>query len=180
MFFDPEALVSASETASTSTAAPASGSNPSKTARVPHTPRPPNAWILYRSDQLKAIAAGEHLPGLEAIMAEAGLSNSGTELSEESCTEDKNKIAGSMLPPPTPKKKAKKGAKEPSEGLLSLGRGKTGRGLPQADISKMISMLWKRESAEVRSDYERMSEMRKLQVSGGTTLFFPAVTSVVK
>jgi hypothetical protein len=28
-----------------------------KPKKGPHTPRPPNAWILYRSDQLKVRAA---------------------------------------------------------------------------------------------------------------------------
>ena len=166
MFFDADA---------TDTEVKSVSASPSKKAARPaHTPRPPNAWILYRSDKLRAIGAGEQLPGLEAIMAETGVSASSTEASEESSLEDKGKgkekevisESGSMLPPPVPKKKkAKKGAKEPTEGLLSLGRGKTGRGLPQADISKMISMLWKRESPEVRGEYERLSEMKKLEVS---------------
>lgn len=169
MFFEVETTGTVTETEdlprSTTTSPFKSGSK--KAVRVLHTPRPPNAWILYRSDKLKAIANGEHLAGLDAVMAEAGLSTSGTDISEESSTEAKSKIAGEMPPPrePSPKKKPKKGAKEPSEGILSLGRGKTGRGLPQADISKMISMLWKRETPDIRASYEHMSEMKKVQVS---------------
>lgn len=115
------------------------------------TPRPPNAWILYRSDKLKAIANGETIPGLEAVMNQSGLSGSGTSEGEEAQKK--------------PKKKPRKGAKEPSKGILSLGRGKTGRGLPQADISKMISLLWKKEKPEAKAKYERMAEIKKLEVS---------------
>lgn len=141
---------------------------PSK-KRASHTPRPPNAWILYRSDKLKAIAAGEKIPGLEAIMAEMGTSSSGSVSGADSSAEDAKKPAsgknGDMPPPDIPKRvKGKKGAKEPTEGLLSLGRGKGGRGLPQADISKMISMLWKREAQQTRGEYERRAEMKKLEV----------------
>lgn len=183
---------------------PASTSrSPTKTlsgsASKTHTPRPPNAWILYRSDMLKAIAAGETLPGLNEVMAEAGrVSSSGPGSSNEESSAEirssttpvkkgkgkgKGKFSrdkevedqavlgetdggdGLSTPANLKTKKGKKGAREPTEGLLSLGRGKTGRGLPQADISKMISMLWKRESQEVRSKYEKMSEQKKNEVS---------------
>ena len=178
MFFDPNTVIEQSNIGipPRNTSQSPSRNVPTSGCRPGHTPRPPNAWILYRSDRLKAIAAGERLPGLDAVIAEAGLSHSGTEASEDSSAEDKIMTAGSdnvqMAPPPPPmskKKKTKKGAKEPTQGLLSLGRGKTGRGLPQADISKMISMLWKRETPEIRAKYEHMSEMRKLQVRGETS-----------
>lgn len=122
----------------------------------PHTPRPPNAWILYRSDMLRAIGAGEQVTGLEEIGMELGKSGSSESSSEDKPDDPKGK----------PKKKSKKHAKEPAEGLLTLGRGKTGRGLPQADISKMISMLWKREKPEIRAEYEAKSEAKKQEVSG--------------
>jgi hypothetical protein len=112
---------------------------------------------LYRSDQLKAIGSGQLIPGLEAVQAEIAASSSA---SASSGPEKEDKIG-----PVKKKKKAKKGAKEPTEGMLALGRGKTGRGIPQADISKMISMLWKRESPVVRAEYERRSEEKKQEVS---------------
>ncbi|ORY29345.1 hypothetical protein BCR39DRAFT_174618 [Naematelia encephala] len=120
-----------------------------------HTPRPPNAWILYRSDKLRAIAAGETLPGMHAVLAEMGLSSSSAGSDDSNGEETINKRSK--------KAKGKKGAKEPTEGMLALGKGKAGRGLPQADISKMISLLWKRESAEVRGTYERLSETEKAE-----------------
>ena len=144
-------------------------------------PRPANAWILYRSDRLKDISAGRKIKGLDEVMRESGYSassasassgnESGMDLgrgasrdtpatSASATEEEKSDVK------PIPKmKKGKKGAKEPTEGLLSLGRGKTGRGLPQAHISKMISILWKRESADVRGKYEQLSEQRKQEVS---------------
>ncbi|KAF8520375.1 hypothetical protein BU17DRAFT_65397 [Hysterangium stoloniferum] len=62
-------------------------------------PRPPNAWILYRSDKLKALPSPE--PGM-------------------------------------PRK-------------------------PQADISKIISSMWRMESTAVRSEYEHLSEVKKAE-----------------
>ncbi|KAL7419249.1 hypothetical protein Q5752_006086 [Cryptotrichosporon argae] len=188
--FDPleshETLLSL-EDVQPSTPAPARA--PSLTAspsskRPVQPPRPPNAWILYRSDKLKAIAAGEQLPNLDSLLAESGVSGGSVSASsgEESGTDARPLTDGagnvsstapsSQVPSPdapgagaTPKKKkkAKKGAKEPTEGMLALGKGKSGRGLPQTDISKMISMLWKREAPEVRAKYDRLSELRKLE-----------------
>jgi hypothetical protein len=76
-----------------------------------------------------------------------------------------SKVSMRPHPPPTKVKKPKKGSKEPTEGYLSLGRGTTGRGLPQADISMLIGMLWKRESEEVRGEYAKTAELKKLEVS---------------
>jgi hypothetical protein len=145
--------------------APLEPTDTSKPAPVIHTPRPPNAWILYRSDKLKAIAAGDEIPGLDGVMAELGVSGTSSSDEVDRDEAEKGPEEESAKAKPKPKKKGKKGVKEPTEGLLSLGRGKTGRGLPQADISKMISMLWKRESASVRGEYERRSEMKKAEVS---------------
>jgi hypothetical protein len=155
-----------------------------KAGRSQTPPRPPNAWILYRSDKLRAIAASEPVPRLDAIIAEttvsssSGSGNSGKDSlnlgkgkggSKEETPASSAASDGheEMLPSPPPAKvkKPKKGSKEPTEGYLSLGRGKTGRGLPQADISKMIGMLWTRESEEVRGEYQKMAELKKLEVS---------------
>ncbi|GJJ06283.1 hypothetical protein Clacol_000474 [Clathrus columnatus] len=62
-------------------------------------PRPPNAWILYRSDKLRNIPSP---------------------------------------PPGAPKR-------------------------PQAEVSKMISQMWKLESPDVRGHYERLSEIKKAE-----------------
>ena len=120
------------------------------------TPRPPNAWILYRSDKLKAIAAGEVIPGLDEVVAELNHTGSSAIPSNDSGEGEEKKTR--QRPP-------KKGTRPPTEGLLSLGRGKLGRGIPQADISKMISMLWKRESSLVRDRYENLALMKKREVS---------------
>lgn len=157
----------------TSKAAPASKSPKS----VVSIPRPANAWILYRSDRLKDISAGRKIKGLDEVMRESGYSassasassgdESGLDRMAQTTPATSASVTDDDQSKPKVKKvrKAKKGAKEPTEGLLSLGRGKTGRGLPQAHISKMISILWKRESAEVRSKYEQLSEQRKQEVS---------------
>lgn len=153
-------------------------------------PRPANAWILYRSDRLKDISAGRKIKGLDEVMRESGYSassasaSSGDEsgmdliraISRDTPATSVSATEEEQVPKPAPAtvpkmKKGKKGAKEPTEGLLSLGRGKTGRGLPQAHISKMISILWKRESADVRGKYEQLSEQRKQEVSLGPSFF---------
>jgi hypothetical protein len=140
--------------------------SPSKPLVFERPPRPPNAWILYRSDQLKAISAGRKIKGLDDVMKESGvLSSSGEESSAEAGLTSATSVTDDDKEKPIVKRKGKKGAKEPTEGLLALGKGKTGRGLPQAHISKMISELWKRESATVRAEYERRSEVKKLEVS---------------
>lgn len=141
----PPAAPAAPAAASTSASA-AGGSSPKK-ERIG---RPPNAWILYRSDMLRAIANGERPPGLDAVISDMG------QASKDNMSEDSE---------PPKMKKGKKGTKEPSAIMLQIGRGKGGRGLPQADISKMISVLWKRETVETRKKYEQMSEMKKLEVS---------------
>ena len=142
--------------------------SPSKPLGLERPPRPPNAWILYRSDQLKAISAGRKIKGLDDVMRESGVSSSsGEESSAEAGLTSTTSVTDDDKDKEKPiiKRKGKKGAKEPTEGLLALGKGKTGRGLPQAHISKMISELWKRESATVRAEYERRSEAKKLEVS---------------
>ena len=169
MGFDTESLYShaipPSEIGTSYSVANSSLSKATGSSRPTKTPRPPNAWILYRSDKLKAIAAGDTIKGLEAVMTELYPSGSSAGTSNESGDAEESNTGSEIKRKKPRKPKAKKGAKEPTEGLLSLGRGKTGRGLPQADISKMISMLWKQESPEVRTQYERMSEMKKQEVS---------------
>lgn len=138
-------------------------SSPSKAeSRSPQPPRPPNAWILYRSDMLKAIAAGKPPAGLGELMHESGASSSSPAADEASVTETTSSVKGKKKKISKPKK----GSKEPSEAFVStLGKGKTGRGIPQADISKMISQLWKRETPAIKGKYEAMSKQRKEEVS---------------
>jgi hypothetical protein len=151
--------------------------SPSKTALKAQPPRPPNAWILYRSDRLKDISAGRVVKGLDAVMRDSGFSGSSASSGEESAsgmgmttkgTTPATSVSGGTddeKPKLVVKRKGKKGAKEPTEGLLRMGTGKTGRGLPQAHISKMISELWKRESPDIRKEYELRSEKKKNEAS---------------
>lgn len=134
-------------------------------------PRPPNAWIIYRSDMLKAIAEGRHIPGLDAVMAESGVSSGESpadEATDGGASRSEGEGEGSGALPVAKKKpkqkKPKKGSKEPTAGMLTLGKGKTGRGIPQADVSKLISMMWARETPENKKKYERQSELQKIEV----------------
>ncbi|RSH95807.1 Inorganic phosphate transporter pho84 [Saitozyma podzolica] len=96
-----------------------------KAGRSQKPPRPPNAWILYRSDKLRAIAASQPVPGLDAIIAETtvsssrGRANSGEDSlnlakgkggskeetpASSAGSEGQEGSKGSMLPPPPPTK----------------------------------------------------------------------------
>lgn len=127
--------------------------------KVAQPPRPPNAWIMYRSDKLKEIRDGKQIDGFDKIMTESGLSSSASASSGE------ESLMNGVVGEKPKRRKGKKGVKEPTEGLLRMGKGKTGRGLPQAHISKMISELWKAETPAIRGEYERRSEVKKLEVS---------------
>ena len=128
-------------------------------------PRPPNAWILYRSDRLRDIADGVTLPALDGVKAELGLSTDSGEKSPESGADGaKGESEGEHIDPKGKKRKPKKGSKAPSEGILNLGKGKTGRGIPQADISKLISMMWARESDVVKKEYDALANRKKEEV----------------
>ena len=183
---DLDIEVDPTNAAASSSSAPASKPTSKPKSKSPKgempikAPRPANAWILYRSDRLKDISAGRKIKGLDEVMRESGYSASSASASSgDESGMDLGRTTSRTTPAtsvsateedqgakPVPKmKKGKKGAKEPTEGLLSLGRGKTGRGLPQAHISKMISILWKRERADVRGKYEQLSEQRKQEVS---------------
>jgi len=113
-------------------------------------PRPPNAWILYRSEMLNQIRNGQIPTGLQDVVnaQQSARSSSTTSASEGEA------------------KKGKKSSKESSAAVIAqLGGGKAGRGLPQADISKFISVLWKKEKDEVRRKYEQLAEIKKIEVS---------------
>ncbi|KIJ19098.1 hypothetical protein PAXINDRAFT_70028, partial [Paxillus involutus ATCC 200175] len=75
---------------------PIAGSSRQQPAYKVQPPRPPNAWILYRSDKLKDL-------------------------------------------PPSKERRA------------------------QADVSKLISNLWKNETEQVKLEYERMADARKAE-----------------
>ena len=133
-------------------------------------PRPSNAWILYRSDRLRDIADGIALPALEGIKSELGISSDSDEKSVSSSAED---IDNGDAKKSTAAKSSRKGSKKPSEGILNLGKGKTGRGIPQADISKLISMMWARESNVVKKEYDNLATRRKEEVRTMSHVAFP-------
>jgi hypothetical protein len=117
--------------------------------RAGKTPRPPNAWILYRSDKIKAFSAGEEIPGIDEFLASRNLKlgeNKETE-AEEADGEPINTCL-------------KKTPKKPIESTV---RG--AKGLPQAEISRLIAFMWKKENKAVKSKYDRLAEVRKMEVS---------------
>jgi hypothetical protein len=138
--------------------------------RADQPPRPPNAWILYRSERLRAIAAGEPIPGLLAVLEAQSLVRA-LDVSEQrnpgfkdsSSSPEPNRFQlfkdAEPLTPPTEKD-------DTVNDTALEGGSKYRRALLQADISKVISMLWKREGREVKAKYEAMAEARKQEVSG--------------
>lgn len=136
--------------------------------RADQPPRPPNAWILYRSERLRAIAAGESIPGLLAVLEAQSLvrafdvseqRNQGSKDSSSSPEPNRFQLFKDAEPPTPPTEKDDAGEEASLEG-----GSKYRRALLQADISKVISMMWKREGREVKAKYEAMAEAKKQEV----------------
>ena len=130
-------------------------------------PRPPNAWILYRSERLRAIAAGEPIPGLLAVLKEQSLvralddsQSRIADFKESSDSPEPNRFQ--LFKDGEPSSSSQMDVKEQSKNEAGS---KYRRALLQADISKVISMMWKREGKEIKSKYEAMAEAKKLEVS---------------
>lgn len=140
----------------------------SRYTRPEQPPRPPNAWILYRSERLRAIAAGEPIPGLLAVLEAQSLVRA-LDVSEQrpsgfkdaSSSPEPNRFQLFREDEPSNPPNQKDVKDDPKTETSSKYR----RALLQADISKVISMMWKREGKEVKSKYEAMAEAKKLEVS---------------
>lgn len=104
------------------------------------------------------------MPKLDAAMVEHGIS-SGEASDGMIDLSDRDEVAAKSGIIKKRAKKPKKGSKEPTAGMLSLGKGKTGRGIPQADVSKLISLMWAREEPAVKKIYENQSAVHKKEVS---------------
>jgi hypothetical protein len=92
--------------------------------------RPPNAWILYRSDRIREYNEG-------------GTIKSATASDEAESSKGKVFKAG---------KKVDK-MKKP------------GKGYTQAEISRLIASEWRNEPKDVKDRYDRLAEIRKMEVS---------------
>lgn len=142
-------------------------------------PRPPNAWILYRSEKLKAIAAGEKLENLEVILAEQQ-----AELEEQNIGTSGGPAGKERARPQTSSKTTKKVTKgrkkagergtesdqtddrsPPQESTANSNGHITSKAVPQAEISKVISLMWKRETQQERGRFEKMAQLKKVEVS---------------
>lgn len=144
------------------------------------TPRPANAWILYRSEKLKAIAAGERMPPLDEFLARSLRSDAEAQTEDEASLgyEDSapasEGMSGNQASKPTrrKKKKSRPNLNEVSAEELERIRQTMNhqpsddepRSLPpQAEISKLISFMWKNESRAVKKKYERLSDIRRME-----------------
>lgn len=143
-------------------------------------PRPPNAWILYRSEKLKAIAAGEKLANLDTILAEQAAESrraqEGTSRAPGNSGKQRGISQTSSKSSKSSKGKKKAGESE-AESELTDGRstpqdsaaisdGNAGtKAVPQAEISKVISLMWKREKKEEKAKFEKMAQAKKIEVS---------------
>ncbi|WVN89112.1 uncharacterized protein L203_104328 [Cryptococcus depauperatus CBS 7841] len=102
-------------------------------------PRPPNSWILYRSDLLK-------------------------KLKEPNFEEFENAKATMLRADPTALDIYKDGTKKqtaPREDR-PIKHG-SARGLIQAQVSKVLSFLWREEPPSVKEQYERLADLKKVQ-----------------
>jgi len=97
--------------------------------------RPPNAWILYRSDRIREYN-------------EIGTIKSACASDEAESSKAKSAKAG---------KKVDK-TKKP------------GKGYTQAEISRLIAEEWRNEPKDVKARYDRLAEIRKMEVSLGRSI----------
>lgn len=143
-------------------------------------PRPPNAWILYRSEKLKAIAAGEKLANLEAILAEqqaeAQRANEGTSRaprggnkrrggSQTSSKSSKGKAKGKKKAGDHDTESEPTDGRSPPQDSANSDGNTASKAVPQAEISKVISLMWKREKKEEKARFEKMAQLKKAEVS---------------
>lgn len=98
----------------------------------PKTRRPPNAWILYRSDRIREYNKLGSLASFAASRPTDG---------------EQEEDDGDRKPA---KKAPNKGSKGP----------------PQAEISRIIAEQWKKEPKDVKAKYDRLAEIKKMEVSG--------------
>lgn len=131
-------------------------------------PRPPNAWILYRSETLTKMSRGERIPLLEQVLLEQYgppkfPPQSSWPVPGESTEEEDG--AGANQGPKSVRK-GKKGGKDINWYMWMLGliRSPDG-GMPQSDVSRIISSIWRREPEPERRRYDNLSQVRKAEVS---------------
>lgn len=133
-------------------------------------PRPPNAWIIYRSDKLKAFETINTREELKDLLQQADMLDQLPKyLTSIASVEKAHQLEAESN---GARRKGKKPAKPAVEGRGIFRLGKGGKGLPQAEISQLISRLWKAEPVSTRSVYERKAEVAKQEVSA--TLLFPS------
>ncbi|KAL1406003.1 hypothetical protein Q8F55_007686 [Vanrija albida] len=122
-------------------------------------PRPPNAWIIYRSDKLKDFEAIHTREQLKELLEQANMMDQFPKyLTSIASVEKAHRLEAESN---GAKRKGKKPSKPAVEGRGIFRLGKGGKGLPQAEISQLISRLWKGEPAAVRSQYEHKAEVAK-------------------
>ncbi|KAK4685791.1 hypothetical protein P7C73_g4349, partial [Tremellales sp. Uapishka_1] len=147
-------------------------------------PRPPNAWIIYRSYRVSQCALGEGVEEVNAVIRELAAKDKAANnekaglRSLADLPENPLSKTGSVEPSAetsTPPTSGHESDLEPKKELdidtetapvvdpTAMLRGKSGKGLPQSDISRIMSVLWKRESPEVRREYERKAEIMKVE-----------------
>ncbi|BEJ15096.1 hypothetical protein CspHIS471_0408630 [Cutaneotrichosporon sp. HIS471] len=128
-------------------------------------PRPPNAWIIYRSETLAKMSRGERIPLLEQVLLEsygpAKFPAQTWPAQGESTEEDDGTGANTG---PKSFRKGKKGGKDINWYMWMLGliRSPDG-GMPQSDVSRIISNIWKHEPEERRQHYDKLSQKRKVE-----------------
>ncbi|CDZ98102.1 HMG-box transcription factor SOX5 [Phaffia rhodozyma] len=98
----------------------------SKSSGPPKIPRPPNSWILYRSEMIKAIKSAKE-SGREFEMPKGALAKATALGIEKSLF----KQGDDSLP------------------------------CAQADVSKLISLLWKNETSAIKKMYDDLSAVKK-------------------
>ena len=126
----------------TSNAGTMADADPSPIGEIPPS-KSANSFILYRGEKLRAMKAGEKIPGLESVLKDLLATSSSSTDVEESQKYDTW-----------------------SKSLIALGKGEPIKGMKQAYISQVVSGLWKRETPDVLAKYAESAAKKKVEVSG--------------
>lgn len=152
--------------------------------------RPENQWILYRTAKFAEIKSGADVPFLQEAKeqlakdmalqeekdrrkAELTLKRAKEEAEAQGkpwAPEESTDSKPSGRVKAKPKQSKKRNQTPVAPALLEIGTGKTGRGPPQSDLSKLVGIMWKLEPPEVREIWKQKSLEQKEAV--GRRLFY--------
>ncbi|PWN36102.1 uncharacterized protein FA14DRAFT_172680 [Meira miltonrushii] len=124
-------------------------------------PRPPNAWILYRSDKMREIQRERKSSMLSKHQKPRNLSSSSSSTSSYDCPSVQGGPFMKDELHPTSTQECVKSLSPTNVDRIDETGG--GANCLQAQISRMVSQMWKNESEEVKEHYAKLAAKHKLE-----------------